>query len=198
MRGAPDNDSSSAAGSDVAVAAALAVAAAASAVATAAMDDRKRSLRFTLATDIVLLQEVNRRKPWASPHGKIRETWEQIAAAVTAVINDERDPTEPPARVDHGSSKRRYDVLMEAFAKDELKSMRAKGSVELYVRREELLTDLSLQVRPACCRLAMVSLCRECPPVVSQMLTSGQWLNTAIYLSVCVDRDSSRSTTSRR
>lgn len=109
-------------------------------------DDRKRSLRFTLATDIVLLQEVGQRKPWASPHGTIRDTWEQIAAAVTATINNARDESEA-ARVDHGACKRRYDVLMEAFAKDELKSMRAKGSPDLYVRREELLTELSMQVR---------------------------------------------------
>lgn len=109
-------------------------------------DDRKRSLRFTLATDIVLLQEVGLRKPWASPHGTIRDTWEQIAAAVTATINNARDESEA-ARVDHGACKRRYDVLMEAFAKDELKSMRAKGSPDLYVRREELLTELSMQVR---------------------------------------------------
>lgn len=113
------------------------------------LEDRKRSLRFTLASDILLLREVGRHRPWASPHGKIRDTWEQIAAAVTAQINDERDAGEPLARVDHGASKRRYDVLMEAYAKDELKSMRAKGSAELYLQREELLTDLSLQVRLA-------------------------------------------------
>lgn len=111
-------------------------------------EERKRSLRFTLATDLVLLREVGRHRPWASPHGKIRDTWEQIANAVTAAINDERDSGEPPARVDHGASKRRYDVLMEAFAKDELKSMRAKGSPDLYMQREELLAELSLQVRP--------------------------------------------------
>jgi hypothetical protein len=102
-------------------------------------DKRAKAFRFTTATDIALLREVMDHRPWASSHGDMAKTWENVAAAFKRGV--------PWSTNDGRACKRRYLALAEAFGTSKLQKLRNSGTPEMNAEREQLLARCHALVR---------------------------------------------------
>ena len=99
------------------------------------LDERKRAAAFGFNPnhDIHLLKEVMQHAPFAAPHGKTREAWEEVANSLTPLL---------ARKINHAAVKQQFDHLVKTFHNEEMESLRASGTEEEYDERERLLTDI--------------------------------------------------------
>ncbi|KAG9409041.1 hypothetical protein AC1031_019300 [Aphanomyces cochlioides] len=94
---------------------------------------KEKSFRFKVTQDIDLLKEIELHKPWSASHGSVQATWNVIASSLSDHFGE---------KVNAIACQRRFELLLEAFKKDEMKPLRASGTVEEYNERKQLLTAL--------------------------------------------------------
>ncbi|KAI9993384.1 hypothetical protein PInf_015465 [Phytophthora infestans] len=94
---------------------------------------RKKAFRFVPSSDIMLLKETLKHRPWAASHGETLAAWSSVATGLKAALTS--------CIADGKACRRRFNTLLEVFRRDELESLRASGSAKDYEEREQLLTD---------------------------------------------------------
>ncbi|KAF4040641.1 hypothetical protein GN244_ATG07152 [Phytophthora infestans] len=94
---------------------------------------RKKAFRFVPSSDIMLLKETLKHRPWAASHGETLSAWSSVATGLKAALTS--------CTADGKACRRRFNTLLEVFRRDVLESLRASGSAEDYEEREQLLTD---------------------------------------------------------
>ncbi|GMF12415.1 unnamed protein product [Phytophthora lilii] len=94
---------------------------------------RTKAFRFLPSSDIMLLKEPLKHRPWAASHGETQAAWTSVATGLKAALIS--------CTADGKACRRRFNALLEVFRRNELDSLRASGSAEDYEEREQLLTD---------------------------------------------------------
>ncbi|KAG9408113.1 hypothetical protein AC1031_021350 [Aphanomyces cochlioides] len=89
---------------------------------------RKSAYRFKAASDIDLLKEVMLIQPFAAAYGQTKSRWEEISD--NFVLTGQ-------------GCRKRFDDLIAAFKEQSTASLRASGTDEEYLQRDQLLQDLS-------------------------------------------------------
>ena len=111
---------------------------------------KRRLFRFKPAFDVVLAREVIRCFPWAAGYGRTRSAWMNVAARVQSTLESMKGVAfTRGSALDHAIVKRRVDMLLEAFRKHEMSSLRGSGTPEEFDMRNKLLAILTRVVR--CC-----------------------------------------------
>ncbi|ETW01384.1 hypothetical protein H310_06933 [Aphanomyces invadans] len=101
---------------------------------------RKAAYRFSIPVDIDMLKEVMFACPHDAPYGQTSSRWQEVGEHMRALLGPE---------LSAGGCRKRHDDLMAAFKKETVKSMRASGTEEEYLEREQLLQDLSDMIESA-------------------------------------------------
>ncbi|KAF4035468.1 hypothetical protein GN244_ATG12537 [Phytophthora infestans] len=91
------------------------------------------AFRFVPSSDIMLLKEVLKHRLWAASHGETLAAWTSVATRLKAALIS--------CTADGKARRRRFNALLQVFRRDELESLRASGSAEVYEECEQLLTD---------------------------------------------------------
>ena len=99
------------------------------------MSEKKRA-RFTPKFDIALLQEVIAQNPFAQKNSKTK--WIQIVAKINALLLETRNDIVFTER----GCKDRLRILVNAFKKEPLTSVKASGTEEEYTERDQLLPEV--------------------------------------------------------
>ncbi|KAI9982634.1 hypothetical protein PInf_008606 [Phytophthora infestans] len=101
--------------------------------ATATPSPCKKAFRFVPSSDIMLLKEVLKHRLWAASHGETLAAWTSVTTRLKAALIS--------CTADGKARRRRFNALLQVFRRDELESLRASGSAEVYEECEQLLTD---------------------------------------------------------
>ncbi|ETN14304.1 hypothetical protein PPTG_07932 [Phytophthora nicotianae INRA-310] len=101
--------------------------------ATDTQSKRKKAFRFVPSSDILLLKEAVKHRPWAAGHGETQVSWSSVAIGLKTAL--------PSCTADGKACRRRFNALLDVFRRDELESLRASGTAEDFEEREQLLTD---------------------------------------------------------
>ncbi|KUF78695.1 hypothetical protein AM587_10011261 [Phytophthora nicotianae] len=105
---------------------------------------KRRLFRFKPAFDVVLVREVIRDFPWAAGYGRTRSAWMAVASRVQAALESMKGVVfTRGSALDHAIVKRRVDMLLEAFRKNELSALRGSGTPEEFDMRNKLLAILA-------------------------------------------------------
>ena len=96
----------------------------------------KKPARFTAKFDIALLKEVVAQNPFAQKNSKAK--WIQIVAKINTLLLETRNDIVFTER----GCKDRLKILVNAFKKETLASLKASGTVEEYTERDQLLTEV--------------------------------------------------------
>ena len=96
----------------------------------------KKPARFTPKFDIALLKEVVAQNPFAQKNSKAK--WIQIVAKINTLLLETRNDIVFTER----GCKDRLKILVNAFKKETLASLKASGTVEEYTERDQLLTEV--------------------------------------------------------
>lgn len=96
--------------------------------------DRKSRKRFTVSMDVLLLGEISAREPFAAPHGKVNETWEEVTSALNASGSF-------PWEVDMRMARDRFGILERWLKRADGEILRRGGTKDLELR-EHLLNDV--------------------------------------------------------
>ncbi|KAJ8904729.1 hypothetical protein NDN08_001247 [Rhodosorus marinus] len=96
--------------------------------------ERKSRKRFNPNLDVILLREVGARQPYAAPHGKVNETWEEVTDALN-------NSGSFPWKVDSRMARDRFLILERWLKKHDLDNLR-RGAGEVFELREHLLSDI--------------------------------------------------------
>lgn len=96
--------------------------------------ERKSRKRFNATLDVVLLREVSAREPYAAPHGKVNETWEEVTNALN-------NSGSFPWKVDSRMARDRFVILERWLKKHDIENLR-RGAGEVFELREHLLNDV--------------------------------------------------------
>uniref|UniRef100_M4C4J2 Uncharacterized protein n=1 Tax=Hyaloperonospora arabidopsidis (strain Emoy2) TaxID=559515 RepID=M4C4J2_HYAAE len=105
---------------------------------------KRRLFRFKPAFDVVLAREVIRCFPWAAGYGRTRSAWMNVAARVQSTLESLKGVAfTRGSALDHAIVKRRVDMLLEAFRKHEMSSLRGTGTPEEFDMRNKLLAILT-------------------------------------------------------
>lgn len=108
-----------------------------------AIGGKRRLFRFKPAFDVVLVREVIHDFPWSAGYGRTRSAWMAVATRVQSTLETFKGVSF--ARIgalDHAIVKRRIDMLLEAFRKNELSALRGSGTPEEFDMRNKLLAIL--------------------------------------------------------
>ncbi|KAG9398310.1 hypothetical protein AC1031_014899 [Aphanomyces cochlioides] len=84
------------------------------------------------------------KSPWSAGHKKVMSAWEEIAKNCAKQHGFGLKAKKGPAL------KTRFSLLMEAFKKDEMASLRKSGATEEFEEREILLTDIKNRMDDYC------------------------------------------------
>ncbi|KAG7376288.1 hypothetical protein PHYBOEH_001638, partial [Phytophthora boehmeriae] len=104
---------------------------------------KRRLFRFKPRFDVVLVREVIRSFPWAAGYGRTRSAWMHVAQRVQAELEDMGSLSfSKGAALDHAIVKRRVDMLLDAFRKNEMSGLRGSGTPEDFDMRNKLLAIL--------------------------------------------------------
>ncbi|KAG9409833.1 hypothetical protein AC1031_020139 [Aphanomyces cochlioides] len=95
---------------------------------------RKSAYRFKAASDIDLLKEVMLIQPFAAAYGQTKSCWEEFSDNLCAIYG---------SVLTGQGCRKRFDDLMAAFKEQSTASLRASGTDEEYLERDQLLQDLS-------------------------------------------------------
>ncbi|KAG7388159.1 hypothetical protein PHYPSEUDO_012961 [Phytophthora pseudosyringae] len=105
---------------------------------------KRRLFRFKPAFDVVLVREVIRNFPWAAGYGRTRSAWMVVATRVQAALESLKGASfTRGSPLDHAIVKRRVDMLLEAFRKNEMSGLRGSGTPEEFDMRNKLLAILA-------------------------------------------------------
>ncbi|KAI9982845.1 hypothetical protein PInf_006635 [Phytophthora infestans] len=105
---------------------------------------KRRLFRFKPAFDVVLVREVIRDFPWAAGYGRTRSAWMAVASRVQTALESLKGVVfTRGSALDHAIVKRRIDMLLEAFRKNELSALRGSGTPEEFDMRNKLLAILA-------------------------------------------------------
>ncbi|KAF1780026.1 DNA-directed RNA polymerase, subunit 2 [Phytophthora cactorum] len=105
---------------------------------------KRRLFRFKPAFDVVLVREVIRDFPWAAGYGRTRSAWMAVASRVQTALESMKGVVfTRGSTLDHAIVKRRIDMLLEAFRKNELSALRGSGTPEEFDMRNKLLAILA-------------------------------------------------------
>ena len=96
----------------------------------------KKPARFTPKFDIALLKEVVAQNPFAQKNSKAK--WIQMVAKINTLLLETRNDIVFTER----GCKDRLKILVNAFKKETLASLKASGTVEEYTERDQLLTEV--------------------------------------------------------
>jgi hypothetical protein len=105
---------------------------------------RKAAYRFTTPVDIDLLKEVMFVCPHEAPYGQTSARWDEVGEHLRDLHS---------AEITAAGCRKRHDDLITAFKKAATKSLRASGTDEEYLEREQLLKTLQTWCATAlhCC-----------------------------------------------
>ncbi|ETW06268.1 hypothetical protein, variant [Aphanomyces invadans] len=95
---------------------------------------KKTAFRYSVSADIDLLKEVVMVAPYDAPYGQTSARWEEICDHMRQLHGDS---------LTTASCRKRFDDLLSAFKKSTLKALRASGTEEEYVERDQLMQDIS-------------------------------------------------------
>jgi hypothetical protein len=105
---------------------------------------KRRLFRFKPAFDVVLVREVIRGFPWAAGYGRTRSAWMSVATRVQSALESMKGVAfTRGSALDHAIVKRRVDMLLEAFRKNEMAGLRGSGTPEEFDMRNKLLAILA-------------------------------------------------------
>eukprot|EP00644_Phytophthora_capsici_P008114 jgi/Phyca11/510415/fgenesh2_kg.PHYCAscaffold_60_\ len=105
---------------------------------------KRRLFRFKPAFDVVLAREVIRNFPWAAGYGRTRSAWMAVANRVQSTLESMKGVTfTKGSSLDHAIVKRRVDMLLEAYRKNEMSGLRGSGTPEEFDMRNKLLAILA-------------------------------------------------------
>ncbi|KAE9040072.1 hypothetical protein PR003_g7837 [Phytophthora rubi] len=105
---------------------------------------KRRLFRFKPAFDVVLAREVIRCFPWAAGYGRTRSAWMSVATRVQSTLESMKGVAfTRGSALDHAIVKRRVDMLLEAFRKNEMAGLRGSGTPEEFDARNKLLAILA-------------------------------------------------------
>ncbi|KAG6617017.1 RxLR-like protein [Phytophthora cinnamomi] len=105
---------------------------------------KRRLFRFKPAFDVVLVREVIRCFPWAAGYGRTRSAWMSVATRVQSTLESMKGVAfTRGSALDHAIVKRRVDMLLEAFRKNEMAGLRGSGTPEEFDMRNKLLAILA-------------------------------------------------------
>ncbi|CEO97055.1 hypothetical protein PBRA_005659 [Plasmodiophora brassicae] len=91
--------------------------------------------RFSAWHDVLLLRAANDIKPWEATYGKVMAVWELIAARLANTIGF-------GLKKDGASLKKRFELIVGQFRKDDQESLKKFGVEEEFAERQELLADI--------------------------------------------------------
>ena len=91
--------------------------------------------RFSAWHDILLLRAVNDIKPWEAAYGKVMSKWDDVAGGLANTIGF-------GLKKDGHACKKRFDLILEQFRKDDLEALRKSGVDEDFKEKEQLLSDI--------------------------------------------------------
>ncbi|XXQ38734.1 Uncharacterized protein PBTT_09211 [Plasmodiophora brassicae] len=91
--------------------------------------------RFSAWHDVLLLRAANDIKPWEATYGKVMAVWELIAARLANTIGF-------GLKKDGASLKKRFELIVGQFRKDDQESLKKFGVEEEFAARQELLADI--------------------------------------------------------
>ncbi|CAH0482073.1 unnamed protein product [Peronospora belbahrii] len=105
---------------------------------------KRRLFRFKPAFDVVLVREVIRSFPWSAGYGRTRSAWMNVATQVQTMLESMKGVAfTRGSALDHAIVKRRVDMLLEAFRKNEMSGLRGSGTPEEFDMRNKLLAILA-------------------------------------------------------
>ncbi|RLN74804.1 hypothetical protein BBJ28_00009843 [Nothophytophthora sp. Chile5] len=105
---------------------------------------KRRLFRFKPRFDVVLVREVIRWFPWAAGYGRTRSAWVAVATSVQAQLEATMSVSFNKGNaLDHAIVKRRVDMLLDAYRKNEMAGLRGAGSPADFDLRNKLLAILS-------------------------------------------------------
>ncbi|CAI5703550.1 hypothetical protein KXD40_005346 [Peronospora effusa] len=105
---------------------------------------KRRLFRFKPAFDVVLVREVIRCFPWSAGYGRTRSAWMSVATRVQTTLETLKGVVfTRGSALDHAIVKRRVDMLLEAYRKNEMSGLRGSGSPEEFDMRNKLLAILA-------------------------------------------------------
>ncbi|KAL3669444.1 hypothetical protein V7S43_005838 [Phytophthora oleae] len=105
---------------------------------------KRRLFRFKPAFDVVLAREVIRNFPWAAGYGRTRSAWMAVANRVQNALESMKGVAfTKGSSLDHAIVKRRVDMLLEAYRKNEMSGLRGSGTPEEFDMRNKLLAILA-------------------------------------------------------
>ncbi|RLN93260.1 hypothetical protein BBJ28_00008647 [Nothophytophthora sp. Chile5] len=105
---------------------------------------KRRLFRFKPRFDVVLVREVIRWFPWAAGYGRTRSAWVAVATSVQAQLEATMSVAFNKGNaLDHAIVKRRVDMLLDAYRKNEMAGLRGAGSPADFDLRNKLLAILS-------------------------------------------------------
>ncbi|TDH72474.1 hypothetical protein CCR75_001262 [Bremia lactucae] len=109
-----------------------------------ASGSKRRLFRFKPAYDVLLVREVIRDFPWAAGYGRTRSAWMAVATRVQTVLESNKGVIfSRGSTLDHAIVKRRVDMLLEAYRKNELSTLRGSGTPEEFDMRYKLIAILT-------------------------------------------------------
>ncbi|GMF50357.1 unnamed protein product [Phytophthora fragariaefolia] len=85
------------------------------------------------------MKEIVKHKPWAAAHGETLPAWDKVASGVRDAL--------PTCTADGKAYRRQFAMLLDAFRREEMESLRASGTAEDFTEREQQLTDITSLVR---------------------------------------------------
>ncbi|KAI9916119.1 hypothetical protein PsorP6_018212 [Peronosclerospora sorghi] len=105
---------------------------------------KRRLFRFKPAFDVVLVREVIHCFPWAAGYGRTRSAWMSVATCVQTTLESMKGVSfTRGTALDHAIVKRRVDMLLEAYRKNEMAGLRGTGTPEEFDMRNKLLAILA-------------------------------------------------------
>ncbi|ETV98838.1 hypothetical protein, variant [Aphanomyces invadans] len=113
---------------------------------------KKTAFRFSVSADIDLLKEVVMVVPFDAAYGQTSARWDEVCEHMRQL---------------HGNAmtsvccRKRFDDLLPAFKKSSLKALRASGTEEEYLERDQLMQDISDMMDIALLRKKAAKLVQE-------------------------------------
>eukprot|EP00033_Pygsuia_biforma_P004010 GCRY01004392.1.p1 GENE.GCRY01004392.1~~GCRY01004392.1.p1 ORF type:complete len:239 (-),score=48.15 GCRY01004392.1:1345-2061(-) len=90
---------------------------------------KKKQFNYYPAVDIVILKEVIAINPYAAVHGKVADSWNEVASHSGFMVSGE-------------SVKKRVTLLLNSRKKEEMVNLKSSGTEEEYQEREQLLDEI--------------------------------------------------------
>ncbi|OQR84319.1 hypothetical protein ACHHYP_13574 [Achlya hypogyna] len=98
------------------------------------MKSKKPVFRFSVPVDIDLIKVVISLSPHNAPYGQMAARWEEVGAQMRDIHGD---------HISAGGCRKRFDDLASAFKTNNIKALRATGTEEQLLHRDQLLQEVT-------------------------------------------------------